>query len=107
MLGLLAYLNNYSDIANVVIFPTDLSNKEILLNYLNEYNDITLANGIDDPYHAINSSEQVFFSDIVGNVTDNLAQVINVITIVLSLSSVAEFSPTFKLFPATLLPCVL
>lgn len=83
LLGLLAYLNNYSDIANVVIFPTDLSNKEILLNYLNEYNDITLADGIDDPYHAINSSEQVFFSDIVGTVTDTLAQVINVITIVL------------------------
>ncbi len=79
IIGLAAYLNSYSQIESVVIFPKDLTSKSTLLSKLDEFNEI-------DPnseYHASKTSEQIFYTDYVSDLTSSLGQIINVISIVL------------------------
>ena len=79
IVGLVAYMNNYSQIDNVIIFPRDLTSKEELLVAFDTYNEINP----NDPYHAANKSEQIYYTDYVGALTDSLGEMINVISIVL------------------------
>lgn len=81
--GLLAYFESYSDIANVVVFPKDLTSKQELLSALDEYNNIDNSEGKDDKYHANSESEQIYYSDIASSVTDMMGEMINIISIVL------------------------
>lgn len=82
LLGLIAYINSYSTIQSIIIFPKDLSSKAKLLNALDEYNNVNVLNP-DDPNHASNANECIYYTDIVGDLTDGLGQMIDVISIVL------------------------
>ena len=82
LLGLIAYINSYSTIQSIIIFPKDLTSKDKLLNALDEYNRVNVLDP-DDPYHASNSNECIYYTDIVGDLTDGLSQMIEVISIVL------------------------
>ena len=82
LLGLIAYINSYSTIQSIIIFPKDLTSKDKLLNALDEYNKVNVLDP-DDPYHASNSNECIYYTDIVGDLTEGLGQMINVISIVL------------------------
>jgi putative ABC transport system permease protein len=81
VLGLVAYINSYSEIANITIFPKDLTSKSELLTALDEYNVISLDP--NDTDHASSKSEQIYYTDIGSSLTDSLGQMINIITIVL------------------------
>ena len=82
LLGLIAYINSYSTIQSIIIFPKDLTSKDKLLSALDEYNKVNVLDP-DDPYHASNSNERIYYTDIVGDLTDGLSQMIEVISIVL------------------------
>lgn len=79
LISLFGYINTYSSIQSIIVFPKDLSSKSKLLSALNSYNEIKK----DDPHHASNEQEQVYYTDIAGEFTDGLGQMINVISIVL------------------------
>ena len=79
MVGLAAYVNAYSSISSVVVFPKDLTSKQRLLDSLDDYN-VLVAN---DPYHASSNDEQIFYTDLVTTFTKSLSQMISVISIVL------------------------
>ncbi len=79
LIGLAAYINSYSQIESVVIFPKDLTTKNELLAKLDEYNEI-VPNSED---HASNTGEQIYYTDYVGDLTASLGEMINVISIVL------------------------
>ncbi len=79
IIGLAAYLNSYSQIESVIIFPKDLTSKSTLLAKLDEFNVIN-PNSSD---HASKASEQIFYTDYVSDLTSSLGQIINVISIVL------------------------
>ncbi len=81
LVGIYAYLNSYSVIRNVVIFPKDLTTKDALKKALDEYNKITTDT--TDLYHAHNESEQINYTDIASEITGGIGQMITVISVVL------------------------
>lgn len=80
ILSLMAYVNSYSNIENLIIFPSSLGAKTELMAKLDEFN-VIVPEGVDD--HAANKNEQVFYTDWVGTLTDSLSQLINILTVVL------------------------
>jgi putative ABC transport system permease protein len=70
-IDLIALENQYSLITSILIFPSSLTTKEALSNYLDAYND-----GKSD-------DEQIWYSDIMSTFTNSLGVLINVITTVL------------------------
>lgn len=66
-----SYLNNASMIESIIIFPSSITNKTLIKEYLDSYNN----NKLD--------SEQIIYSDLIGTLTDSLGQLVNVISIVL------------------------
>ena len=81
VISLLAYINSYSNIQSLIIFPTSLTNKTLLMERLDEFNVID-ATG-EDPYHAANVGEQVHYTDMVGTLTGSLNQLIDILSVVL------------------------
>lgn len=81
VISLLAYINSYSNIQSLIIFPTSLTNKTLLMERLDEFNVID-ATG-EDPYHAANVGEQVYYTDMVGTLTGSLNQLIDILSVVL------------------------
>ena len=81
VISLLAYINSYSNIQSLIIFPTSLTNKTLLMERLDEFNVID-ASG-KDPYHAANVGEQVHYTDMVGTLTGSLNQLIDILSVVL------------------------
>ena len=81
VVSLLAYINSYSNIQSLIIFPTSLTNKTLLMERLDEFNVID-ATG-EDPYHAANVGEQVHYTDMVGTLTGSLNQLIDILSVVL------------------------
>ena len=67
----LAYLNSYSLITSILIFPAGLSSKEALRSYLDSWNDGKL------------DEDCIQYSDIMYEVTSSLGTMIQVISIVL------------------------
>lgn len=82
LISLMAYINSYSSIQSIIIFPKDLTSKNALLNALDEYNKINVLDK-DDPYHATSQNECVYYTDYIGDFTAGLSQMINIISIVL------------------------
>ena len=66
-----AQLNSATLIESVILFATSLNNKELLKQYIDEFN-----MGKEDV-------DQIQYSDIIGALTDGLSQMINIISIVL------------------------
>lgn len=81
VISLLAYINSYSNIQSLIIFPTSLTNKTLLMEKLDEFNVID-ATG-EDPYRAANVGEQVHYTDMVGTLTGSLNQLIDILSVVL------------------------
>lgn len=81
VVSLLAYINSYSNIQSLIIFPTSLTNKTLLMEKLDEFNVID-ATG-EDPYRAANVGEQVHYTDMVGTLTGSLNQLIDILSVVL------------------------
>lgn len=82
LLSLIAYINSYSSIQSIIVFPKDLSSKKVLINALDEFNKVNVLDQ-NDPLHASNSKECVYYMDFAGELTKGLGQMINVISIVL------------------------
>lgn len=80
-ISLAAYVNNYSEIASLIIFPKDLTSKSELLEKLDDYNNISTNK--NDVYHAHSSSDTIYYSDYVGEVAESLTLMINIISVVL------------------------
>ena len=80
IVSLIAYANAYSQIQNIVLFPSDLSMRAVLLEKLDEFNSI--QEGSDE--HAANKNEQVFYhkSDASGRITD-VAERISLVSTIL------------------------
>lgn len=70
-MDLLALEKGYSIITSILIFPSSLTTKKQLTDYLNEYN-----LGKED-------SEQIVFSDVMSTFTDSLGTMIQMISVVL------------------------
>ena len=66
-----AQLNSATLIESVILFATSLNNKDLLKEYLDEYN-----LGKEDV-------DQIQYTDLIGTLTDGLGQMINIISIVL------------------------
>ena len=80
LISLVGYMDGYSDIRNVIIFPVDLSSKQKLTKLLDEFN---VVDPTDVPNHAKNESEIVRYTDIVGTFTGGMTQLIDILSIVL------------------------
>ena len=81
VLSFLGYINSYSNIQNIVIFPSSLNAKNELIAKLDEYNEIDETETSLD--HAWNKKEQIFYTDLVGELTSSLSQMIDIISVVL------------------------
>jgi len=81
LVGIYAYLNSYSVIRNVVVFPKDLASKNALKAALDEYNKITTD--ASDLYHAHSEFEQMEYTDIASEITGGIGQMITIISVVL------------------------
>ncbi len=81
IISLFAYINSYSAIESVIIFPKSLTAKDAMLEALDEYNNI--YSSLPDEYHALSESEIVTYSDIVGTVVSGLSEIITIISTVL------------------------
>lgn len=81
VISLLAYINSYSNIQSLIIFPTSLTNKTLLMERLDEFNVIDTTG--EDPYRAANVGEQVHYTDMVGTLTGSLNQLIDILSVVL------------------------
>lgn len=66
-----AEVSGYSRIKTIIVFPSNLTGKPALLNYLDSYNE----GKADD--------DKLVYTDLVASFTSNLAEVINIISIVL------------------------
>ena len=88
VISLAAYLNGYALIESVIIFPTSLENRDLLLQRLDSFNEIQE----NSANHASDASEQVFYASqnnsyMISNVQDcvELVSTILVIYAVISL----------------------
>ena len=79
LITIFAYLNSYSAIDSVIIFPRTLTSKESLKTSLDNWNNIDSSSEL----HAHDESEQIYYTDIVGDLTNSLGQLINIVSIVL------------------------
>ena len=80
LISLVGYMNGYSDIQNVIIFPVDLTSKQKLTALLDDFNKIDPT---DVPNHAVNESQVVRYTDIVGTFTGGMTELIDILSIVL------------------------
>lgn len=78
IISLVAYANAYSLIQAVVIFPTNLENRSILLTKLDEFNEID-----GNPEHATSTSEQVYYVTTESAMVEDVGTVISLVTDIL------------------------
>lgn len=85
LLLIASFMNNYTKIQSVVIYPKNLTTKDEVLTLLDEYN--VISSDENDPYHATSEKEQIFYTDIVSSITTSLSQLIDVVSIVMIIFS--------------------
>lgn len=87
IISLASYLNAFSLIENIIVFPESLETRETLLERLNEFNNISPGS----LNHASNQSEQVFYSSLNESamITDvgNMISLVSVILIIFAVIS--------------------
>jgi len=81
VMSLVGFVNAYTNLEGLIIFPTGLNEKKELIELMNQYNEIDPTGKSAD--HAANASEQIAYTDIVGTLTEGLGQMIDIISIVL------------------------
>lgn len=72
LVGMLAYMNAYSKVEEVVIFPKDLSSRQLLLNKLDEFND-SVSDDEKVKYLSQNNNEMIA----------DIGEVISIVTTIL------------------------
>ena len=70
-IDLLGFIQSYSALKAVLIFPKSLTTKDALVNYLNKWNE-----GKAD-------SESIYFNDVMSTFTDSIGMIVSVISAVL------------------------
>ncbi len=79
MISLLAYSNAYSNIESLVLFPTDLTMRSVLLARLDEFNTIS-----DDESHATSEEEKVYYVQSDGNtMLEEVGEMISLVSLIL------------------------
>ncbi len=78
-ISLVAFINSYSDILNVAIFPTGLFERSVILKKLDEYNDSMLSEK-DKIYYYDNSNYMI---ETVGNMVSLISLVLLIFVVVL------------------------
>ena len=84
-INFISFLNNYSQIESIMIYPKDLDSKDQILKLLDEYN--VISNNLGDEYHASKKEEQVYYTDLVsllGNQVFELTEIMNIVLIIFS-----------------------
>lgn len=84
-INFVSFLNNYSQIESIMIYPKDLVSKDEILKLLDEYNVISYTPG--DDFHASKKEEQVYYTDLVtilGNQVFELTEIMNIVLIIFS-----------------------
>ena len=71
-ISLIAYMNSYSDITNIAIFPTGLSERTLILNELDAFNDSRR-----------NESEKIYYLDITNSMIEQVGDMVSLISFVL------------------------
>ena len=71
IIDVLAYINSYSLITSISIFPTSLTAKPALKAYLDAWNEDKL------------DEDEIIYSDVVGDLTDSIGEVIALISVVM------------------------
>lgn len=87
IISLASYLNTFSLIENIIVFPNSLETREILLNKLDDFNNIS-PGSLD---HASNPNEQVFYSSLNNsamiNDVGNMISLVSIILIIFAIIS--------------------
>lgn len=81
VISLIGYINSFTNIEGLIIFPTGLSQKQELIKKMDEYNEIDTTQ--TNQNRAWSANEQIYYTDLVGTLTDSLGQMINIISVVL------------------------
>lgn len=71
-ISLVAYINSYSDISNIAIFPTGLSERTKILERLDEYNDSQK-----------NESNKIYYLDVTNYLIEQVGDMVSLISFVL------------------------
>ena len=89
LISLVAALNAYSTVQNVVIFPTTLANRTELLNRLTSFNEIA-PNSKD---HASSEEEQVFFNKLNDNpILKDVEDMVSLVSVILMIFAVVSLT---------------
>lgn len=87
LISLIAYANAYSTIQCLVIFPTDLSNRNVLIERLDEYNNIVEGS----PSHASSESEKIYYAQSDANVLlQDVGEMISLVSAILIIFAVVS-----------------
>jgi len=80
ILSLSAYLNAYSNIENVILFPTSLDSRSTLLDKLDDYNNMDSSS----KYHCLDESEMIIYSSSNKNaILEDVGTMINLVSSIL------------------------
>ncbi len=71
-ISLIAYMNSYSDITNIAIFPTGLNERTLILNELDAFNDSRR-----------NDSEKIYYLDVTNSMIEQVGDMVSLISFVL------------------------
>ena len=90
MLGLMAYLNAYALVQEVVIFPVDLETRTELMARLDSFNEIS---SVESPDHASNANQVVNYVQESGNaMVEEVGDVIKIVSIILIMFAVVSLT---------------
>ena len=89
LIGLVAYMNAFSVVKEVVIFTPDLTNREKLLTKLDEFNEIQT----DSDSHASSTKEQVFYSEENDNwMIKDVGEMVSLVSMILIIFAVVSLT---------------
>ncbi len=81
LFSIYCYINAYSNIQSVVIFPYDLETRSLLLDKLKEYNQIDESCSFD---HASNQQERIFYSELTNSyIIEDVGSMISLVSVIL------------------------
>ncbi|MFA6860936.1 MAG: ABC transporter ATP-binding protein/permease, partial [Bacilli bacterium] len=90
LVGLVAYINAFSVVQEVVIFPTDLTQRSILLTKLDEFNN--LSSTTDSSVHATSKNEQVYYAKENTNyMIEDVGEMISLVSMILIIFAIVSF----------------
>lgn len=84
IISMIAYSNAYSEITGVVLFPTDLSKRSVLIQKLDEFNEVD-----GNSLHASSDEEKVYYVNVEANaMLEDVGQMISLVSVILIIFAV-------------------